>query len=430
MVQQDFINPNFLLGNNTAYELYYRFAENKPIIDFACMINPEVLHNKSFLNINDLWIKDDPEKKKIIKNFNGTKKEKFTDSSIQNIFKDWAFAIQNCAGSSMYIHTHLELARIFNIYELLTEETSGNIFKNITEKLQQQKMKASDILESYNVEKIFLNTDPFTFSNKEIYSSKVVPSFDMTNLLQINDANNFVTYLKKVEEQLNTEISNFNQLCDVIKRQHTLFHSIGCKSMYLEIKSFNIKQKKNVDDADTCFRLLKNGKELDAYQINSYARPLISFLHDLNIEKGWKEIISNKTQNNNTLTDLFISEENQDIYKAPLINFKDSIPSEINYSQESNTNLHTYYIPDSIHYKTFDNILNTYSQKHYINAISGYTAGANNLLSFSRHEYFRRLLCNYIGDQVEKGFIPDDDDLLKNLIENIIYYNIKKHLNY
>ncbi len=428
MIHKDFINPNFLLDNDTAYDLYYRFAENKPVIDFSCMLTPDIFSNDPLLNAYDLWIKDDTDKSRLINSFNKNTQSNHSDDKKLKAFINWAQAIEKSAGSNKYQLAHLELALFFNIQELLSAKSAKTIYDTINDKLSNDKFTTFSLLHKLNVEKLYINTDPFILDKFEFESSKIIPSFNISRLIDMDDIQDYKKYLKSVEENLNVEVNNFNQLLDIIESRHSYLHSKGCTTMYLEI--FNGKNNSfvNLESPDSIFQKIRTNKQISSNEINSFRMHLISFIVDLNYKKQWIQVINVKNNNNKYITDLLLEKEQKESLPSTLVNIE---LSQDNFSSNTTANsLCSYYLGENIHYKCIHEILNQFSNGNYISNICGFSSGAKNLLSLSKHEYFRRLICNYIGGQVEKGFVPDDEELLKMLIESIIYNNIKSYFNF
>ena len=464
-----FMDKDFLLYNETAKTLFYNYANKCAIFDYHCHLNPkEIAENKKFKNITEIWLYGDHYKWRMMR-ANGIDEKFITGkSSDYEKFIAWVKTVPNLIGNPLYHWSHLELQRYFDIYEIINEENADIIWQKSNEILQNITVK--DILKKFNVHTIGTTDDPT--DNLEYHKlinegkaqigkidTKVIPSFRPDKAINI-EMNDFNDYIKKLENVCKVNIKDIKSLVEALYKRIDYFKSLGCVSSdcSLSIVPFNLDNEKRIDNI---FKKAMNKELLSNEEIEKYKTYIL-----IKLIKKYRESnlvmqihISAMRNNNEAMFKKLGADTGYDsvgdsniIEKLSLLlttaNNEGGLPKIIFYSLNNKD-----YYPLSTLMGCFqDGIIKGKMQlgcawwfldnkdgieeqiKVLANTASlglfiGMLTDSRSFLSYSRHEYFRRILCNIIGEWAEKGEIPNDIKYLGNIIENICFNNANIYFN-
>ena len=464
-----FMDKDFLLYNETAKILFHNYASKCHIFDYHCHLNPkEIAENKKFKNITEIWLYGDHYKWRMMR-ANGIEEKFITgDADDYEKFIAWVKTVPNLIGNPLYHWSHLELQRYFDIYEIINEDNADIIWQKANEKLQNMTVK--DILKKFKVHTIGTTDDPI--DNLEYHKlinegkakigkidTKVVPSFRPDKAINI-DMPDFSDYIKKLEEVSKVNIKDIKSLIEALYNRIDYFKTLGCVSSdcSLSIIPFSLDDEKNID---VIFKKAINKESLTFEEIEKYKTYiLIKLINKYRESNLVMQIHISAMRNNNEVmfkklgadTGYDSVGDSNIIEKLSLLlktaNNEGVLPKIIFYSLN-----HKDYYPLSTLMGCFqeggikgkmqlgsawwflDNkdgmeeqikiLANTGSLALFV----GMLTDSRSFLSYSRHEYFRRILCNIIGGWAEKGEIPNDIKYLGNIIENICFNNSNVYFN-
>ncbi|MDL4840360.1 glucuronate isomerase [Aquibacillus rhizosphaerae] len=461
-----FITEDFLLYNDVAKELYHEVAKKLPIIDYHNHLNQkEILEDKNYSNISEIWLAGDHYKWRAMR-ANGISEEYITgDKSDYEKFLAFAKTIPNTFGNPMYHWAHLELQRYFGIDELLNEETAPAIWEEANRQLATSDLSVRSILEKDNVVFVGTTDDPtdsleyHTALAKEDFDCKVSPSFRPDKGLNI-DTPDFLDWITKLEQAADISITNYQALLDAFAKRVDFFDELGCRSSDhgINVMFFEEATKEAVE---TIFEKRLNGDPLSQKEVNQYRTYTLIYLGELYAAKGWvMQLHINPLRNNNTrMFDKIGPDSGFDsigdrLLAEPLSKFLDALevnenlPKTVLYSLNSRDNnvlaamagnYQNGEIPGKVQFGTawwfndhidgMEDQMKTLANTGLISNFIGMLTDSRSFLSFSRHEYFRRILCNLLGTWVVEGKVPNDKKLLETYVKNICYYNAERYFN-
>lgn len=457
------INDNFLLETNAARELYNEFAKDLPIVDYHCHIDAkEIAEDINFKNITELWLKGDHYKWRLMRASGIDEKYITGDAPDKEKFMMWAKAIESAFGNPLYHWTCLELTRYFGIEEPLTTENAEEIWNKTNEMLQSGELSARKIMARSKVELICTTDDPCDslIYHEQIKDSgfecKVLPAFRPDNIVDIEKAS-FNSYLERLEKLSGKKISNMADLKDALTSRLDHFESHGCKISDHGMEFILYKENLSVTSDDVLAKKLSSSDaKLSEEELTAYKSDLMLFFAREYAKRGWtmqlhfgckrnvNSVMLNSAGINcgcDTITGSFD-------FVTPLTGFMDRLNSEgllpkmIIYSlnPSDNTVIDTLCgcyndgsVPGKIQHGAAwwfnDNLIGMEEQLKSLCAQSplpcfvGMLTDSRCFLSYTRHEYFRRIFCNYLGNAIERNRFPDDKRILKEIIERVCYKN-------
>lgn len=464
-----FMDKDFLLYNETAKTLFYNYANKCAIFDYHCHLNTqEIAENKKFNNITEIWLYGDHYKWRMMR-ANGVEEKFITgDASDYDKFMAWVKTVPNLIGNPLYHWSHLELQRYFDIYEVINEDNADIIWQKANEKLKDMTVK--DILKKFRVHTIGTTDDPI--DNLEYHKlinegkaqigkidTKVVPSFRPDKAINI-EMSDFSDYIKKLEEVSKVNIKDIKSLVEALYNRIDYFKILGCVSSdcSLSIVPFNLDDEKSID---SIFKKAINKETLSIEEIEKYKTyVLIKLIKKYRESNLVMQIHISAMRNNNEVmfkklgadTGYDSVGDSNIIEKLSLLlktaNNDGGLPKIIFYSLNNKD-----YYPLSTLMGCFQEegikgkmqlgsawwfLDNKDGMEEQIKVLAnsgslalfvGMLTDSRSFLSYSRHEYFRRILCNIIGKWSEKGEVPNDIKYLGNIIENICFNNSNIYFN-
>ncbi|MDO5022759.1 MAG: glucuronate isomerase [Eubacteriales bacterium] len=459
-----FMGEDFLLNTETSKVLFHKYAAKQPIVDYHCHINPrEIYEDKTFKNITEVWLYGDHYKWRVMRN-NAIEEKYITgDASDFEKFQKWALTVPKLIGNPLYTWTHMELQRYFDIYETLSPDTCDMIWEKANEKLKN--LSVRKIIEKSNVEVICTTDDPI--DNLEWHKKikedkdikfKVLPAFRPDKALNIEDKD-FKNYLKKLEEASGQKITNFASLKEAIEKRLDYFVEMGCCASDHALNVVVFKEGLNIEEI---LKKALDGETLSAEEIEAYKTELLCFLSELYYDRNIvMQLHYGATRNVNknafdvlgpdTGYDAIYGGANSGVKLGALLNKMnagDKLPKTIVYSLNACDNAQIDTVigcfqrsghPGWLQHGSawWFNDTKEGMESHLMNLSNmsvlanfvGMLTDSRSFLSYTRHEYFRRILCGLIGKLVENGEYPADIDRLGSFVEDICYRNALSYFN-
>jgi glucuronate isomerase len=462
-----FINEDFLLNNKTARRLYHQYAENQPIVDFHCHLSPQMIaDDRQFKNLTQAWLEGDHYKWRAMRT-NGINEKYCTgDAPDPEKFKKWAETVTATIGNPLYHWTHLELARYFEIFDLLSPSTADKIYEKAGSMLQSADFTIRNLIKKMKVEVVCTTDDPadtleYHINLKGSFGVKILPTFRPDNSIKTEDPAKFKAYILKLGEAYGSEIKDFKSLIEALDSRHKFFHETGGRVSDHGLDRFYF-DRYTASEADTQFKKLLSGKELTGEETEKYRTAVMTEICRMNHKRGWtQQFHVGALRNNNTRMfaklgpdtgwdsigvpqdaarmSKFLNglDETDQLAKTILYNLNPA-DNEMMITMAGNFNDGSSVV--KVQYGAAWWFLDQKSgmEKHLkdlaalglLRRFVGMVTDSRSFLSYPRHEYFRRLVCNYVGKEVEKGLIPDEDELLKPLIEGISYKNAREQFGF
>ncbi|HLF33163.1 MAG TPA: glucuronate isomerase [Cyclobacteriaceae bacterium] len=460
-----FLDDSFLLDSDTAGRLYHEHAEKMPIIDYHCHLPPrEIAENKKFENLTKIWLEGDHYKWRAMRT-NGIDEHFITGkASDYEKFLKWSETVPYTVRNPLYHWTHLELKRYFGIDRILNPESAREIYHKCTERLQQEDFSARNILKKFNVEVVCTTDDPadqlenHEMLNAEGFAVRILPTFRPDKSMQVENPTVYNEYLDRLARAADSEITDLPSLYDVLKKRHDFFESLGCRLSdhgIEEVYSEEIMDK----EAEEIFGRIRKGTPLTNEEQLKFKSAMLLFFAELDYDSGWTQqyhIGALRNNNSRMLEALgpdsgFDSIGDANIGQS-LSRFLDSLDRKnilaktilYNVNPRDNYlvgsmagNFNEGSFPGKIQFgagwwfldqkEGMEWQINALSNLGLLSRFVGMTTDSRSFLSYTRHEYFRRILCNLVGMDVEKGLIPNDFTLLGKMIEDICYFNARKY---
>ena len=464
---KNFIHDDFLLGNKTAIKLYHQYAENQPIIDFHCHLSPSMIaDDRQFSNLTQAWLEGDHYKWRALR-INGVEEKYCTGNAPDTEkFKKWAYTVPSTAGNPLYHWTHLELARYFGIYDLLSPETADSVYEKASAMLQTKEFSTRSMIRKMKVELVCTTDDPTDSLEphkalKKSFEIPVLPTWRPDNIIKTEDPAKLLAYIQKLESASNIGISNLTTLLEALDKRHQYFHDMGTRLSDHGLDRFYYAQYTSSELEKIIAKVLK-GSSITTEEAEIYKCAMMTGLCRMNHKRGWtQQFHVGALRNNNTRAFRKLGPDTgwdsigipQDAFK--LSRFLDTLDDT---DQLAKTILYNLNPADNEMMVTMAGNFNdgstavkvqygaawwfldqkTGMEKHLkdlsalglLRRFVGMVTDSRSFLSYPRHEYFRRLACNYVGEEVEKGTIPDEEYLLKPMIEGLSYRNAKEYFGF
>jgi glucuronate isomerase len=462
-----FIHDNFLLGNKTAEKLYHQYAENQPIVDFHCHLSPAMIsEDRQFANLTQAWLEGDHYKWRAMR-ANGIN-EKFCTGSASDTekFIKWAETVPVALGNPLYHWTHLELARYFDISELLSPSTALKIYKTASDLLSSKDFSTQAMIRKMNVEVICTTDDPtdnleYHKKLKGSFEVKVLPTFRPDKITKTEDPAKLREYILKLEQVSGIDIKDFESLIAATDNRHKFFHDMGCRLSDHGLDRFYYSGF-TVAGIDKILKRLLRGKSVSMEEAEKYKTAVMMELCKMNHKRNWiQQFHVGAIRNNNARMfrqmgpdtgwdsigiaqdvvkmSSFLSalDDSNHLAKTILYNLNPSDNEMIitmagNFNDGSSVAKVQYgpawWFLDQKY--GMEKHLRDLASFGLLRLFIGMVTDSRSFLSYPRHEYFRRLVCNFIGQEVENGLIPDEEVLLKPLIEGISYRNAKEYFGF
>ena len=466
-----FLNKDFLLNTSTAQSLYHNHVKNLPIIDYHCHLDPKLIaEDYRFKNITDLWLSGDHYKWRLMR-ANGIDEKYITgDASDREKFQKFAETIPYTMRNPMYHWTHMELQRVFGIQKLLSPETASEIYDMCNTMLQQDGFSARGLMQKFDVEVVCTTDDPCDslIYHKQVkdsgFSCKVLPTWRPDQSLAVENKSNFAQYIQKLGEVSDIEIRSFHDYLEAIDKRHNYFDTMGCRLADHGIEAF-YSENCTMDEAEAIFnKVYVENNDLTEVEVVKFKSKMLYENAILNFEKGWvQQFHFGAIRNNNTKMYKTIGADAgydsiNDISNlaASMGQFFDRLQREGKLAKSIVYNLNprdNYLVATMIanfqegptagkmqfgsgwwfldQKEGMIDQMNVLSTQGLLSRFVGMLTDSRSFVSYPRHEYFRRILCNLIGNDVETGLLPSNElDFLTTMVKNISYYNARKYFDF
>jgi glucuronate isomerase len=460
-----FLDENFLLSNDVSQKLYHHYAAPQPILDYHCHLPvKDIAENRRFANLFEIWLDGDHYKWRAMR-ANGVAERYITgDAPAYEKFLAWARTVPYTLRNPLYHWTHLELQRYFGITDLLDEASAASIWARANAALAQE-LTAHGILRRFRVEAVCTTDDPTddlchhrAIANSDL-KTRVFPAFRPDKALTIDNPE-FLAWTDKLSKAANVDVRNLNGFLDALRKRHDDFHSAGCR---LSDHGLDLCYATPCTEkaATATFENARNGKTISGGESAQFASFMMLFFAQLDAEKGWtKQLHLGALRNVNSAARNAIGPDTgyDTVGDFPqirplaayldLLARENALPRIILYNNNpADTFAFATLIgcfqegpnPGKIQYGSawwfldqkegIKAQLNALSNVGLLSRFIGMVTDSRSFMSYPRHEYFRRVLCDVVGQEVTAGELPDNEALLGRLIQNVCYRNARNYLN-
>lgn len=462
-----FINDNFLLENKYAEELYHNYAKPQPIIDYHNHLPPQsIAEDTMFENISQVWIKGDHYKWRAMRTLGIDERFITGEASDKEKFLNWVKTVPHTMRNPLYHWTHMELARYFDIDDLLSETLAEKIYEETKEKLNTPSYSCQNLLRKMNTEVVCTTEDPLDNlqHHKDIKQKgldfTVSTAFRPDKVILIN-AEGYNEYINQLSDVVGCSIDSYEQLCDALKARIEYFHANGCRLCDHGLDQIYFEDYKE-NEIKSIFKKKREGQIVTELESLKFQSSVLIYLCELYHEYGWvQQFHLGALRNNNTRMHRILGPDTGwdsigDLPQAfKLSRFLDALDSQdkltktiiYNLNPADNEvmatmigNFNDGSIKGKVQFGSgwwfldqkdgMEKHMNALSNMGLISCFVGMLTDSRSFLSFPRHEYFRRVLCNLLGKEIAKGELPNEMALVGKMVENISYHNAKEYFDF
>ncbi len=464
-----FITSNFLLNNEVSKTLYHDYAEGVPIIDYHCHIPVEdIARNTQFKNLTHVWLYGDHYKWRAMRTAGVDENYITGNASDWEKFLEWAKVVPKTLGNPLYHWTHLELLRYFGVDELLNEKSAERIWKHCNDLLSKPELSARGIIKKMNVRVVCTTDDPVDsleyhkqIAEDNSFDVKVLPAFRPDKAMSIEDPTAYKEWLDKLSKSSGISINSYKDLLAALKQRHDFFHERGCRLSDHGLETVYADDYTD-NEVNQIFSKVLNGTSTDEQEQRKFKSAILFEMGKLDHSKEWVQqyhlgaIRNNNSRMFRTLgPDTGLDSMGDFPQARSLSRFLDRLDSD---NQLTKTILYNVNPTDNALFATMignfqdgsvagkmqygsawwfldqkDGIeaqLRTLANMGLLSHFVGMLTDSRSFLSYPRHEYFRRVLCNMLGADIEKGLIPADMELVGSMIKDICYNNADKYFDF
>ncbi len=463
-----FLDENFLLETRTAETLYHEHAKDLPIIDYHCHLPPdEIAGDKQFDNLTQIWLKGDHYKWRAMR-ANGVPEKYITGSAPDDDkFMKWAETVPFTLRNPLYHWTHMELKRPFGIDKILNGESAAEIYAEANAMLGTPEFSTRSILKKMNVEVVCTTDDPVDSLEhhqrlrKDNADLKMIPAWRPDKAMAVENSHKFNLYTDTLGESAGMGISTFVDMLEALNKRHDFFHENGCRLSDHGIETI-YSEEYSQEDLEKIFSKVRSGKKLTMEEVLKFKSGMLVIFAMMDHDKGWtQQFHIGAIRNNNSrmlnllgpdtgydsigdfevarpMSALFdhlesmeklcktivynLNPRDNELIATMLYNFNDgSVPGKMQFGSG-------WWFLDQK--DGMEKQMNALSTLGLLSKFVGMLTDSRSFLSFPRHEYFRRILCNLLGNDVENGLIPADMELLGKMVEDISYYNARSYFGF
>ena len=465
---KSFLDENFLLQGKAAEELYHGYAKDMPIIDYHCHLpQQQIAADKQFENLTQAWLYGDHYKWRAMRT-NGIEEGYCTGNKPDyEKFEQWAATVPYTLRNPLYHWTHLELQRYFGIKDILNPRSAKKIYEHCSAQLQTKEFSVRNLLLKMNVQTVCTTDDPIDSLEyhlqlrSEGFAIPVLPAFRPDNAMNPDDPVKFNAYIKKLESVTNVSVSNFNDYLFALENRHDFFASAGCCVSDHGLEEIWAEEFTG-SEVETIFTKIHSGKSLNDLERRKFKSAMLLHFAEWDWEKGWvQQYHLGALRNNNTrmLQQLgpdtgwdSIGDYSQGRPLAKFLNrldTEDKLAKTIIYNLNPSDNalmasmignFNDGSTPGKIQFGSgwwfmdqkdgMTQQMNALSNMGLISRFVGMLTDSRSFLSFPRHEYFRRILCNLFGEEIDKGELPNDIEWTGSVIRDICYNNARQYFNF
>ena len=464
-----FINEDFMLSGQTAGELYHEAAEGMPIIDYHCHLIPQMIaENHQFRDITELWLGGDHYKWRAMRG-NGVPEEYITgDKSSWEKFSKWAETVPYTMRNPLYHWTHLELKRVFDIDKLLSPATARDIFEECNAKLATPEYRGQALIRKFNVETVCTTDDPADDLryHKQIleqpFGVKVIPAWRPDKAMAIENPQAYRQYIDKLSEVSGVEICSYSDLLDALEKRHKFFESMGCKLSDHGLETFYASDYTDAE-IELIFKKVLNGEDPDQLELDKFRSAALHDCAVMDAESGWtQQFHIGAIRNNNTKMFYELGPDTgydaiHDVQCAAAghrffdqLTLEGKLAKTILYCLNPKDNevlmtmAYTFNdgtVPGKMQLGSgwwfldqedgMRKQMNALSALGLLSRFVGMLTDSRSFISYPRHEYFRRILCSVLGEDIDKGKLPKSEmEFIKQMVRDISYNNAKNYFNF
>ncbi|MAS91768.1 MAG: glucuronate isomerase [Verrucomicrobiales bacterium] len=462
---QPFIHDDFMLQSQAARELYHNFAKDEPILDFHNHLPPdEIAADRSFETLFDIWLAGDHYKWRAMR-ANGITEDRITgNASPRDKFDAWSETVPHCLRNALYHWTHLELSRYFGFEGLFSPATADEVWEKGNAALAKPEYSCRGLLKSSKVRALCTTDDPThtlehhkAIAEDDSIDVGVYPTFRPDPALWVDDAEHFNTYADKLSEISGVDCSTLAGYKDALRARHDFFHSLGGRLSDHGLHHI-FDAECSDEKAAAIFDKVRTGSSADAAETEAFGAYLMLFIGELNAARGWTmQLHIGAERNNNpklfeTLGRDVGCDSMADVDHAgalrrflSTLNLRGHLPKVMVYNLNPKDNYALATMIGNFQF-TGEGVpksplqlgtawwfmdtkegmewqINTFSNTSLLSHFNGMLTDSRSFLSFTRHEYFRRILCNVIGEDIEKGEIPREMEMVGEMVRRICFQN-------
>ena len=466
---KSFINDNFCLDSEVAQNLYHNYAANQPIIDYHCHLSPqEIAEDKRWDNITQVWLYGDHYKWRAMRS-NGVSERLCTgEASDREKFSAWAATVPATLRNPLYHWTHLELQKYFACDKLLSPNTEDEIWNLSMERMSEKSFSARGLMKSSGVKLVCTTDDPIdsleyhiAIKNDPTFDIQVLPTWRPDKGMAVEAPVEFNQWLDALAQRSNIEINDFDSYMKALNKQHDFFHQVGCR-----LSDHGIETAYALDYTDQEIKMIfddiRSGKELSELKVLKFKSAMLYHFGLMDAAKGWtQQYHLGAIRNNNSRlfkslgADTGFDSIGDFDLARPLAKLLDRLDSGNNLAKTILYNLNPrdnevlatmignfqdgsvagkmqmgsgWWFLDQMDGMTRQ--IEALSQLGLLSRFVGMLTDSRSFLSYTRHDYFRRILCNILGNDVKKGFVPNDIELLGNMVKDISYNNASNYFGF
>ncbi len=463
-----FLDQRFLLENEYGQILYEQFATPMPIVDYHNHLSPkDIATNRRFENITEIWLEGDHYKWRAMR-INGVPEKYITgDASPEEKFARWAETVPYTLRNPLYHWTHLELKNYFGVDQLLQKSSASEIYQQCSSMLRQEDFHTRSLLKKMRVEVVCTTDDPIDSLEHHIafategHELKMYPTFRPDKAFAVEGGERYIEYLDKLGESASVNIKTFDDLLEALQHRVDFFDSHGCRAADHGLEHL-YHHPQSLQLAEGIFRKVKEGGSLTREEVHAFKAAVLVYLGRMYHGKGWvQQFHLGALRNNNSrlleklgpdtgfdsIGDYSQAQMMSGFFDA--LDRTDQLPKTILYNNNPSDNevfatmLGNFCdgtIPGKMQFGSgwwfldqkdgMERQINALSNMGLLSRFVGMVTDSRSFLSFPRHEYFRRVLCNLWGNDIERGNVPNDISLIGEMVEKICYYNAKRYFNF
>jgi glucuronate isomerase len=465
-----FLAEDFLLQTDTAKTLYHEFARDLPVLDYHCHLPvAEIAEERNFGNLTQIWLNGDHYKWRAMR-ANGIAERFITGYAADDEkFAAWAATVPKTLCNPLYLWTHLELKRYFGIGDrLLNPDTAAEIYATCNAMLQTEEFSTRNILRQMNVKVLCTTDDPvddlshhLKISADQSFEIKVLPAFRPDKAMAVETPGAFNQWVDRLEAAADADIPDYDSFLAALQKRHDFFHRMGCR-----LSDQGLEQPYAADFSDTdivrIFEKVRSGQTVGPREILQFKSALALELAYMDADKDWvqqfhfgalrnvssraKRTLGPDTgfdtmgdfemarslaafldrldgENKLAKTILYsLNPADYDMLAAMIGNFQDgTVPGKMQFGA-------AWWYNDQKH--GIERQFIALSNAGLLSRFVGMLTDSRSFLSYPRHEYFRRILCNLLGNDIENGQLPNDLELVGNMVKDICYYNAESYFGF